>query len=328
MSDYTPFPGSAYNVSLADLLARNIFGAQGVSAPSHTRIPFIFTSDLNLFQSGYVDVHNASQVSTIVSTFGVADAQIIADQTPNVRDAIATWPGSNNTNPTGGLPAGVAPGDSNAMIAMAVNPQSIRWDQPKRFAKKDTQTGSLFLFFSDQAGENNDILTLTMQGTTGNIDTRAINSSEPSAKSHAIQNRNKLIIWHKLYNLSRQPMYYTDNSGEVFQNNFYIIYRTLLMPFELRFVGFFSKVLEFTENATDPFKRDYTLQFTVTSTDPPLSDLVRFATSGIPSPVAPNTPGAVTGGPGTSADSYNRIPDYPADPVPTPPYDTNTRGNF
>jgi hypothetical protein len=80
----------------------------------------------------------------------------------------------------------------------------------------------------------------------------------------------------------------------------------VLIPFELRFIGFFSKVLDFSEHATDPFKRDFNMQFTVTSTDPPLGDLVRFATSAIPGPTLPNTPGAVTATTG----------EYPASPYP------------
>ena len=304
MANDQTFPGSGYNIQLSDLLARQLFGQRTLSAPTHNRIPFIFTSDYNLSKSGYTNV-DASMALTTYQTGDIS--QTIPEQTPNVQDSISVWPGFNNVNQDQGRAANVPP-DNGAMIAMAVNPQSIRWDQPKRFAKKDTQTGSLFLFFSDQAGENNDILTLTISGTSGNIDTKSMNNADSNASDYASQNSQKLIIWHRLYNLTRQPMFYTDNQGITYQNNFYIIYRTILIPFELRFIGFFSKVLEFSENATDPFKRDFTMQFTVTTTDPPLSDLVRFVTSGIPGPTLPNTSTAVT-------DTTSAV-DYMANPTP------------
>ena len=287
----TDFVGQAYNISLADLIAQNLFGATNINAPTHQRIPFIFTSDYLLYQTGFTGVKDVAATATAL---GVTDPQAIQEQTSNVRDSISIWPSSNNVSSSQSVPTGMVADDS-AMIAMAINPQSIRWDQPKRFVKKDTQTGALFLFFADNAGENNDILTLTINGTSGNIDTRAFANIDKSAQAYATQNAKKLITWHKLYQLTRQPMFYTVSSeGVSYQNNFYIIYRTLLMPFELRLTGFFSKVLEFTENAADPFKRDFSMQFTVTSTNPPLSDLVRFLTSGRPSPVGQNSPGAAT----------------------------------
>lgn len=300
MANEQTFPGSGYNIQLSDLLARQIFGQRTLSSATHNRIPFIFTSDLNLYNAGYSDPASVAGSGQI----GGAE-QVIPDQTPNIRDSISVWPGFNNTSQDQGRPA-ATPQDDGAMIAMAVNPQSIKWDQPKRFTKKDTQTGALFLFFSDNAGENNDILTLTISGTSGNIDTRGLANSDDTVNSHARQNSQKLLIWHRLYNLSRQPVYYKDNTGTTYQNNFYIIYRTMLIPFELRFIGFFSKVLEFTEDATDPFKRNFTMTFTVTSTDPPLTDLIRFATSSIPPPLQPNTPGAVT----------QNIDGYPPNPSP------------
>jgi hypothetical protein len=164
MADFTPFPGSEYNVSLADLISRNIFGAQGVSAPSHNRVPFIFTSDLNMDAVNGTS-NGISGLSYLANKAGYTTPLVVPDQTTNVRDSISTWTGPNTITSGAAVPKGA--GNNDSMIAMAVNPNSIRWDQPKRFAKKDTQTGSLFLFFSDNAGENNDILTLTMSGTTG-----------------------------------------------------------------------------------------------------------------------------------------------------------------
>ena len=64
------------------------------------------------------------------------------------------------------------------------------------------------------------------------------------------------------------------------KNEFYITYRTVLMPIQITLVGFFSQVMEFTESAQDPFNRDYSFAFTVVYTSPSLDELVdRVGTS-------------------------------------------------
>jgi hypothetical protein len=129
------------------------------------------------------------------------------------------------------------------------------------------QQGATFFHFSDRNGQNNDILTLDFTGNTGNIW-----SKDPA-------NKQKLLIWHMLYRMSREPMHFdvsdiTDGTTVRRANQQYIYYQTPLFPSQIQFTGFFSKVLEFEESAESPFNRQYTMAFTVTGTNPPLDDIV------------------------------------------------------
>lgn len=170
-------------------------------------------------------------------------------------------------------------------ITMALNPKSVRFEQPKRYTKKDTRSGSVFFHFTNTKGQNNDILTMRFQGNTGNIDLHgtfdapekdpgALQSGTAiDAQRRAEQDTGafrKLMVWHNLYLLSREPMLLDDNTENVFR----ITYVSQLFPRTIEFSGFFAKVLDFEENAAKPNSRDYSFDFIVTSTEPDLDDLV------------------------------------------------------
>jgi len=162
-------------------------------------------------------------------------------------------------------------------IAMAINPKSIRWKQPKRFTKKDTRDGSVFFHFLNSKGQNNDILTLEFRGSTGNIDPRgSIQDDQPQDPDQPLSREQdtgalrKFIVWQNLYLLSREPMLLPDGTENVFT----ITYISPLFPQAINFNGFFNEVLEFEENAEKPHSREYTFQFTVQSTEPDLDELL------------------------------------------------------
>lgn len=242
-----------------------------ISAPTisgsglQRRVPFAFTSTARLIKSG--------KISSLGSTFAAATEK--ASQTHQLLSIEEeTRPISNlirsGTNLLGSIvpTQGVAP-----VIQMAVNPHSVKWSQPKRFTKKDTMQGSVFFHFTNSADQNNDILTLQFTGRTGNINTN-VNFLE----ALAIGSNLKLKIWHDLYHLSREGMLLNkDNTGANIppgiRNEFFISYRTMLMPVPLTLIGFFNTPLEFTEDASDPFNRTYNFGFTVTNTSPLLDDL-------------------------------------------------------
>lgn len=97
----------------------------------------------------------------------------------------------------------------------------------------------------------------------------------------------KLRTWHELYNLTREPVLLTpDNTGikdlpNGIKNEFYISYRTALFPTQVVFIGFFDKVLDFTESAQDPFNRDFSFSFTVTNSSPSLDDISKKISSNL-----------------------------------------------
>lgn len=149
------------------------------------------------------------------------------------------------------------------VISMAINPNSVEFDQPKRFERQDTQRGTVFHHFTNDQGQNNDLLTIRFQGNTGNINR---NTKDPEALSRAID---RLQIWHNLYQLAREPMLLTDGTS----NTFYISYFSPLFPVNLEFAGFFSSVLKFSENGKKPNSRDYSMEFIVQSTSPDMNTI-------------------------------------------------------
>jgi hypothetical protein len=146
-------------------------------------------------------------------------------------------------------------------IEMAINPRSIRWEQPKRWTKRDTREGSAFFHFTNSRGQNNDILTLQFEGTTGNIDTRG---SDVTGAFH------KWEVWHNLYLLTREPVLLEDGS----ENLIRITYRSPLWRQAVNFLGFFESVLEFSEVADKPHSRDWSFSFKVMETDPDLDRML------------------------------------------------------
>lgn len=192
-------------------------------------------------------------------------------------------------------------------VSMLVNPSSVSFRQPKRITKQQTQAGTIFYHWSDQDGRNNDILELEFSGQTGNINIRngtikkgfigAIsdqisqktggpgpigwlnqvadsNSSVDSSSlgvvlqgdSYTASGASKLSNFLNLYSLTREPTihprlktpvyYYISYSSPVFGNTF------------VTFIGHFSRVLEFTDDANNPFSANYSMGFTVLSSIP------------------------------------------------------------
>ncbi len=230
------------------------------------RVPFTFTSTARLIKSG--------KISTLGNDFAATSAAV---DRKNGLIAIEeeTRPISSTFTAGKDLLSSILPTQGvSSVISMAVNPHSVKWTQAKRFSKRDTMEGSVFFHFTNSADQNNDILVCTFSGRTGNINTK-VNPIE-ALTTGANQ---KLKIWHDLYHLSREGMLLNrdnTNSSDIavgIRNEFYIGYRTMLMPTPITLIGFFNQALEFTEDATDPFNRLYTFSFTVTDTSPSLDDL-------------------------------------------------------
>lgn len=160
------------------------------------------------------------------------------------------------------LAAAVANGTYLTNIEMLINPSSIQWTQPKRVVPVNTQGGTVFFHFGDKDGRDNDILTLTFRGSTGNIDPRARDT---------LSNQ-KWLIWHNLYQLSREPIALADGT----ENIITIDYSSVLFPGEsggdiLSLYGYFENVMSFTETAEKPNSRDYSFSFKVIKTEPDLN---------------------------------------------------------
>jgi hypothetical protein len=155
------------------------------------------------------------------------------------------------------------------IIKMAINPHTVSWKQPKRITRKDTMDGAVFFHFSNDKGQDNDIITLELNGVTGNIDTNKLDLNDRYGQI----NYSKLLIWHELYKLTREQVVYLDSNNNRVPNEFYIIYTTKLFPSGIKLTGLYNKVLDFSENADSPNMRSYSLSFIVTDTTPSLDDI-------------------------------------------------------
>lgn len=250
-----------------EFFSNSVYQASG--GATVRRVPFTFTSTARLLKAGKLDAIGNKFSSLIADENRLGQLAAIEAETRGIEatQQLGVSPIENQDNKTDRV------GTSSSIIQMAINPQSIAWRQNKRISKRDTMEGSVYFHFTNSQNQNNDILTLSFQGKTGNI-----NTQNPTDATVTGANQ-KLRIWHELYNLTREPILLDkNNTGKNIpfgiKNEFFITYRTALIPVQITLVGFFSKVLEFTETANDPFNRDYSFDFTVVHTSPSLDDLV------------------------------------------------------
>ena len=217
-------------------LGRTIFG-DGSNSFSQERIPMIFTSTFRLrtLDPSFDSLGEVSQED--LATFGAASAGNI-DQ---------------------------------SVISMSVNPKSIKWSQPKRIVKRDVQEGSIFYHFTNNKGENNDILKLSFSGNTGNIniesDLTRDNDAQTGMSTGAIQ---KARTWFNLWNLTRERILLDDGKD----NDFFIVYTSPIITYPITLIGFFDQVLDWVDAAEKPNSKDYTFSFTVKETSPPVDELL------------------------------------------------------
>lgn len=177
-------------------------------------------------------------------------------------------------------------------LALRVNPHNVTFKQGKRITKRNTQGGTVYMHWSDEYGQNNDVLEMQFRGRTGNINLRRdpaakkatgvagwtaqalqdtanwlTGSSPENADQYKNQGGAKLFTWGRLYQLTRMPM--VDRStGKA--NIFFISYRSPLFPRPILLTGFFNNVLDFGETAENPFLVEWSFSFIVQRTIPDL----------------------------------------------------------
>ena len=81
----------------------------------------------------------------------------------------------------------------------------------------------------------------------------------------------KLLVWHNLWNLTRERILLDDNTI----NEFMITYTSAAIPVEIMLIGFFSSVLEWDDSAEKPNSKDFSFSFTVQEIIPDLDDIVK-----------------------------------------------------
>ena len=151
-------------------------------------------------------------------------------------------------------------------VEMKQNPSVVRFVQPKRFVQDKTMGGTDFHFFSDENLRNLDVMTITIEGSTGNLDYR---NGDPDSQIQAL---NRLHSFHNLLSLTEEGML-IKGSDRVMKNMMTFTITSLLFPAPFIFDGFVSKRMEFSEDAQDPFARRYSLEFIVTATPTSLASI-------------------------------------------------------
>lgn len=210
------------------------------------------------------DLINASSTSAASSADEPRNAFVFGSKMRNLLKITANAPDSTVDNSIQDTTNQMV--KAQPLVIMQINPRQIEFDQPKRYVRQDTQAGSVFHHFTDSKGQNNDILTIRMRGTTGNINRLSHRTQEAQKAA-----RDRLETWHNLYQLTREPMLLLPAG---IANEFYIDYVSALFPVTIRFTGFYTKVLKFAETADKPNSREYEFEFIVQKTSPDINDLV------------------------------------------------------
>jgi hypothetical protein len=161
---------------------------------------------------------------------------------------------------------------------MLINPQQVQFQQTKRIQKQDVVGGTVYFHFSNRRGQNNDILTLSLSGTTGNIDPRAIQKqigriAGIDATTDRTGAKDHLLAWLQFYKLTLDPIIDLELGRP---NLVTMTYASPLFPKPISFFGFFMNVLQFSETAQEPFQKQWSVQFVAQRTDPPLDRLVDY----------------------------------------------------
>lgn len=170
----------------------------------------------------------------------------------------------------GPLPPGVqaefAAMDSHVLlerIPLPINPHNVQFARAKRTKRENTREGSVIFHFTDSKGRNNDLLSMTFTIRTGTLDRRgAEKGAANDVNNTALTN---LLIWHNMLLLSQEAVLMPDLTA----NEFRVEYISPLFPFPLTLTGYFAAPLQFSEVAEEPFMREYSFEFVVTSMDPP-----------------------------------------------------------
>lgn len=199
---------------------------------------------------------NASNYSTILAA-GANESTANAA----IGELVALWPGAKQR-------------ELMTEIVMVMNPKSVSFKQPKRITSKTTREGRVFFHFTNSKGQNNDLLTISCRGNTGNIDRRASQGEAPGESVARMKTDQaavrRIMTWHNLLLLSMEPVRLPDGS----LNLVTLTLTSPLFPAGIQLSGHFNAVIEFTEEGAKPNSRDYSFDFTVHETFPPYDELL------------------------------------------------------
>ncbi len=164
-------------------------------------------------------------------------------------------------------------------ITLAVNPSTIQFEQPKKIVAKDTYGGTRFMHFTGRLGYNNDIMTINLAGSSGDIDLRGLDHDDFAG---AAENLEKLLVWVNLYGLTMERVYIPETdetSPHRGENLVTMVFSSSVFPIPFEFVGHFAKVMSWEQKGDKPFSIDYNLQLVVHEVRPPMEEVIASLTT-------------------------------------------------
>lgn len=244
--------------TLASIVNSTSTSSSGGGGFDESRSAFVFTSLLRQRQAGLIEAQSNLRISSAIDSGRLTTTGSSVGELTSDRNTLAFW--ADQTS--------VETAQASASIVMAINPKNVEFTQGKRFSSMATMKGTHYHHFTNNKRQNNDILTIKMSGNTGNI-SRLGTTQDDRQKSIT-----RLLTWHQLYQLTREEVILFDGT----KNEFTISYVSALFPVQIDFKGFFSRVLDFTENASKPNSRDYNMEFIVQETSPDLNTIMNDIT--------------------------------------------------
>lgn len=215
------------------------------------RVPFVFSSVKR-------DLAFNSQVETArgeLVRLGAIDSAALFNQ--NTLDGPYGTSSVNQILTLNGL-------DANALrgpVAMAVNPASVRFEMAKRITKIDTLAGSRFCHFTTRLGFDNDIMTISMSGSTGTITRPSLAGGDPAfIRAAAMRHAAFLNLYALTCEESYLPELNVDNTKS-------LTIASNALPIPVTFYGHFESTLNYEESANKPNSLDYSLKFVVERID-------------------------------------------------------------
>jgi hypothetical protein len=173
----------------------------------------------------------------------------------------------------------------NAQVEMLLNPNQLSIQQDKRIARSDVRGGTVFYHGVNRTGEDNDILTLAIKGSSGDIrlptphPVGALSDPQEDAERERALEENwadtvylRYVEFWKLVQLSRERILLDDGS----RNEFRLSAVGLSYMVVVTFFGFFSKPITWTESANSKGTVEWECEFTVNRIVPDWDDYVRI----------------------------------------------------
>lgn len=214
----------------------------------------------NLYGTGS-DVVDADRFEFIFSS-RYRDLLRRSDNSQQAQWALRHGPQANvSSSSPGGSLVGVpkSAGADLGPVKMPLNPTIVRFTQPKRYVVEKTMGGTDFHFFSDMNYRDMDIMTISIEGSTGNLNVYSDNPYE------AEEAEKRLRAFHSLLALTEEGML-IQGSDRVMRNVMTFTMQSVIHSSVYMFEGFFTKRMEFAESADSPYSRKYVLEFIVLDT--------------------------------------------------------------